>query len=130
VADERAIIASVFEAINRGDWDGALEHAAPEFVYDLTRTDSPTRGVHSRERMREVIEEFLGVWESARYVPSEFIEAPGGWVIPFTTHFRGRQGIEMTMDAIWLVDFRDGMIARLTLFQDRAEALEAAGISE
>jgi hypothetical protein len=80
--------------------------------------------------MPAVIEEFLGVWESVRYEPHEFIEAPAGFVIPFTTHFRGRQEIEMTMDAVWVATFRDGLVARLTLFQDRAEALAAAGLPE
>jgi ketosteroid isomerase-like protein len=121
------LVRTVVDALNRRDWDAALERLAPDFEYDLTRTDSPLRGVYGRDRMREVAEDFLGVWESAHYEPREFIEGAGGLVVPFTTHFRGRDGIEMRDDAVWVWTVRDGAVVRLALFQHREEALEAAG---
>ena len=130
MADGTAVVVALVDAINRGDWDAAFADTAPEFEYDLTRTDSPLAGVYGREEMRGLIADFLGSWESARYEPSEFIEAGDRIVVPFKTHFRGRQGIEITLEAVWLWTFRDERLVRLTLFQERAEALEAAGISE
>lgn len=122
------LVRAVVEALNRRHWDAALAHLAPEFEYDLTRTESPLRGVYARHEMRAVAEEFLGTWESARYEPKELIEGREGIVVPFTTHFRGRDGIEMRNDAVWVWTIRDGAVLRLALFQDRAEALEAAGV--
>jgi ketosteroid isomerase-like protein len=129
VTDPHAIVRATLDALNRGDWDAALERAAPEFEYDLTRTDSPLRGVYGLGEMHGVIEDFLGSWESARYEPHELIDAGDHVVVPFSSHFRGRQGIEMTMEAVWVFTIRDGALLRLALFQDRAEALEAAGVS-
>jgi ketosteroid isomerase-like protein len=127
--DRAGLAGAVVEAINRGDWDAAFALLAPDFEYDLTRTISPHRGIHPRERMRELVEEFLGDWEQARYEPEGVREAGDRVVMPFTTHFRGRDGIEVTAQATWVWTFRDGKIARLELFQDRDEALAAAGLA-
>jgi ketosteroid isomerase-like protein len=122
-----AKVRAAVDAINRGDWETALAETAPDFQYDLSRTDSPLRGVYGRDDMPRVIEEFLGVWESARYEPREFVEAGDFLVVPFSTHFRGREGIEMTMEAVWVWTFRDEAAVRLALFQDAGEALAYAG---
>ncbi|MDQ3934926.1 MAG: nuclear transport factor 2 family protein [Actinomycetota bacterium] len=127
MTDANALVQAIVDALNRGDWDGLLDRAAPEFEYDLTRTDSPLRGVHSRAQMPRVLDEFLGSWESVRYEPHEVIERGDRLVIPFTTHFRGRDGIEMHSEAVWVWTLRAGALVRVVLFQDRAEALAAAG---
>jgi ketosteroid isomerase-like protein len=123
------LVRSVIDALNRRDWDAALEFTADDFEYDLTRTASPLQGVHPRVRMPRVMDEFLGSWESVRYEPHEFIEAGDCLVVPFTTHFRGRDGIAVATDALWLCEMRGDTLARLTLFQDRDEALAAAGVA-
>jgi ketosteroid isomerase-like protein len=130
VARERIeIVRAAVEALNRGDWDAALEHIAPDFEYDLTRTISPLRGVYRRDQMRAVVEEFLGPWESARYEADDLIAAGEHVVMPFTTRFHGRDGIEVEARATWVWTFRGRAVIRLRLFQDRDEALAAAGLS-
>ena len=47
-------------------------------------------------------------------------------MVPFTTHFRGRDGIEVNAQATWVWTFRGDEVARLALFQDRDEALAEA----
>ena len=127
--DRAGTVAEVVAALNAGEWDRAFEHLAPGFEYDLTRTISPLRGVHRRERMPEVVAEFLGDWESARYEPEEFRAAGETVVTPFTTHFRGRDGIEVTAQATWVWTFRGSKVARLVLYQERDEALAEAGLA-
>ncbi|MGH2993107.1 MAG: hypothetical protein ACRDL1_06185 [Solirubrobacterales bacterium] len=51
-------------------------------------------------------------------------------VVPHTTHIRGRDGIEAQARTTSLVTIRDGKIERICLYQERQEALEAAGLSE
>jgi ketosteroid isomerase-like protein len=51
-------------------------------------------------------------------------------VTPFTNHLRGRDGIEVQARAVFLWTIRDGAIARMCLYQERREALEAVGLSE
>jgi ketosteroid isomerase-like protein len=121
-------VLAVVGALNRREWDTEAWRLGPEFEYDLTRTDSPLRGTYSRVQMSRVVEEFLGPWESVRYEPDRIIEQGDRLVIPFTTYFRGRQGIELETRATWLWELRDGEIVRLTLYQDFDEALADAGI--
>jgi ketosteroid isomerase-like protein len=121
------IVRAAIDAINRRDWEGAFENAAPEFEYDLSRTESLLRGVYSRDQMSGVIEEFLDPWDAYRYEPHEFIEAGDHVVVPFTTHFRGRDGIEVEGHATFVWTVRERVVARLALYQDLDEALEAAG---
>jgi ketosteroid isomerase-like protein len=123
------IVREAVEALNAGDWDRALAHTTDDFEYDLTRTISPLRGVHPRARMREVVEEFLGDWETARFEPEELIEAGEQVVMPFSTRFGGRDGIEVTSQATWVWTFRGNEIAQLTLYQDHDEALADAGVT-
>lgn len=125
-----ALVRAAVDALNRGEWGASIVKAAPEFEYDLSRTDSPLRGVHGLAQMPRVLDEFLGSWESVRYEPEELIEAGDNVVMPFTTHFRGRDGIEMHTRATWVWTIRDGALVRLTLYQDRQEALAAAGLGD
>jgi ketosteroid isomerase-like protein len=38
-------------------------------------------------------------------------------------------GLTMAARAAWVIQFRDGKVARMTVYQSRSEALEAAGLS-
>jgi ketosteroid isomerase-like protein len=51
-------------------------------------------------------------------------------VVPNTAHIRGRDGIEVTARSAFVYTVESGQIARLRMFQERAEALEAAGLGE
>jgi hypothetical protein len=42
---------------------------------------------------------------------------------------RGRDGIEVSVATTWLITIRGGNIERGCLYQDKREALEAAGLS-
>jgi hypothetical protein len=43
---------------------------------------------------------------------------------------RGRDDIVVPTRGAWLWVFSDGLIARITFFQERHEALDAAGLAE
>jgi ketosteroid isomerase-like protein len=51
-------------------------------------------------------------------------------VTPFTNHLRGRDGIEVAARGILVWTIRDGAIVRVCLYQEREEALQAAGLRE
>jgi ketosteroid isomerase-like protein len=50
--------------------------------------------------------------------------------MPFTNVAQGRDGIEVQARGIWVWTIRTGSIVRVCLYQDREEALEAAGLAE
>jgi ketosteroid isomerase-like protein len=124
------IVRATYDAYNRGDLDAALKDMAPEFELDWTRAVGPQRGVYRLDQTRAFLIDFLEAFESTRVVPDEFIEAGEQVVVPQTGYIRGRDGIEATarIALVWTV--RDGAIVQACLFQQKQEALEAAGLSE
>ncbi len=124
------IVRAFIDAVNRGDWDAVVDRMAQDFEYDFSRSMGPNRGVYDLGQVRELLDEFFGVWESFRYEADEFIEAGEHLVIPFTTTVRGRDEIEVQAHPTFVYTFRDGEITRLCMYQEREEALQAVGLQE
>ena len=51
-------------------------------------------------------------------------------MVPNTAHMRGRGGMEVIARSTFVFRVENGQITRLRMFQERAEALEAAGLRE
>jgi ketosteroid isomerase-like protein len=124
------VVRAVIDARNAEDIDAALKDMAPGFELDFSRAIGPTRGVFGLEQMRELWDEFAESWESHHWAAEEFVDGGDQVVTPTTQYLRGREGIEVEARTTWIWTFRDGKIIRVTYFQGRQEALEAAGISE
>jgi ketosteroid isomerase-like protein len=124
------IVRAAIAEFNRGDLDAALGYAAPDVEYDLSRAVGPVSGVYTLNQVRGVVDDLVGIWESSRIEPHEFIEAGEHVVVPWTFHAAGRDGIEVQARTTWTFTIRDGAIARIAMYQERQEALEAAGLSE
>jgi ketosteroid isomerase-like protein len=124
------LVRAAYDAYNRGDLDAALKDAAPEFELDWTRAVGPQRGVYRLDQIRAFLVDFLEAFESTRVEPDEFIEAGDQVVVPQTGYIRGRDGIEVTARVAlgWII--RDGAIVRICLYQQKRDALEAAGLRE
>lgn len=120
------------DAWNRGDWDGALERAAPDFELDNTSNQAEWRGVHrGHDEVKRLWQRFTEPWESVRLEIEEFIAAPADAVVTRQTgYFLGRDGIEVRTRTNWAWQFRDGELIRLLAFNDLADALVAVGLSE
>jgi ketosteroid isomerase-like protein len=69
-------------------------------------------------------------FEKAQIETHGFTDAGSEVVVSNTSHFRGRQGIEVSASSTWVFTVENGQITCLRLFQERAEALEAAGLRE
>jgi ketosteroid isomerase-like protein len=124
------IVRAAFDAVfNRRDMPPLLAES-PRYEVDLSRSVAPWRGVYTADEARRAFDEFAGPWESQRYEPDEFIEAGEHVVTPFTSYHRSREGIEVRARAAFVWTIRDGSIARLCLYQERQEALEAVGLAE
>ena len=128
------IVRRCYESLTRGD-DAWLELVAPDFVVDFSRRRVDpfvVRGLDDpmlatlRSQTLEIWEE-LPVWE-----PEELIGS-GHKVFAFIrTSGQGKASgamVEARVANVWT--FRDGRPAEFTYFgEDRAAALEAAGVSE
>ncbi len=123
------VVRAALEAWNRDDWDAILESATPDFELDMSRAMGPFRGVYGAGQVRRFWESFAANWESRRFEAHELIEAGEHVVVPVTLHTRGREGIEVSARITHLWTLRDGRLARMCMYQDREEALEAAGLA-
>jgi ketosteroid isomerase-like protein len=124
------IVRAAIDAYNRGDVDGAFKDVAPDFEYDQTRAVGMDRGVFNLEEFQSLLATFTDSWESFTIGADELIDAGDDVVMPFTNVARGRDGIEVQARGIWVWTISDGSIVRACLYQERREALQAAGLSE
>jgi len=98
---------------------------------DWTRARGPLKGVYRGRGERETFwNEFYSTFEEARIESHGFTEVGSEVVVSISAHFRGREGIEVTARSTSVYTVENGQITRLRMFQERAEALEAAGLSE
>ena len=124
------IVRVAIDAANRYDWDAFYKDMAPGFELDMSRAVGPVSGVLSLDQLRRAQEDLAGYWESLRIEPHEFIEAGDRLVVPWTVHVRGRDGIEVVSSPTFVWTIRDGAIERISLYQERQDALEDLGLSE
>jgi ketosteroid isomerase-like protein len=124
------IVRAFFEAYNREDFEAALKDAAHGFELDFSRSLGPYRGVYALDQIRGFFGEINATFESVRFEAHDFIDADEYVVVPLTTYFRGRDGIEVKARVTQLWTIRDGAVARVALYQELQEALKAVGLSE
>jgi len=126
------IVRASFDAINRGDVEAAFKDLPPEFECDMSRAVgfNVDRDIYDRDQFRRLFDEYVGNWESFQLGPEDFLDAGDHVVVPFTNRARGRDGIELQARGTFVWTIRDRAIVRACLYQERDEALEAAGLSE
>ena len=122
------IARAALDAYDKGDAEALLKLAAPDCEVDWSRSVGPQRGVYGVDEALKVLPG--ATFESVRNEAEEFIEAGDHVITPVIGYFRGRDGIEVTARFTYLWTFREGACVRITLYQERHEALEAAGLSE
>ena len=111
-----------------------LEALAPFVTEDFACSGSTSiervSGV-GLDGLREVWLEWLEPWESYRAEIEDVVDA-GDQAVVLVRNYGRRKGsdaeVPVRAAAVWTV--RDGEIARADFYADRAEALEAVGLSE
>ena len=115
------------EAYRRGDYPRASAHLAPDVVWTVGQ-ELPA---HGPAAVRAMWERWDGEWEQLETVVEEVIDA--GDKVLMAVRYRGRgraSGVEVNDRLFEVHTFRDSRCVRKVDFQKRAEALEAAGLSE
>ena len=119
------------EAYNRGDWDAALAEMDPCVVFDLTRVAPDGEVYQGHEGVKAFWRMLRDVFGDFRTDPEELID--GGDRLFALMHLRGSgkaSGAGGEDFLYQVVTLRQGRAVRVDFFRDRAEALEAAGLSE
>jgi ketosteroid isomerase-like protein len=119
------------EAWNRRDLTAWLASFHPDGEIDWSRSRGPLKGVYRGHGEHEVFwDAFWSTFEDVQVEMHGFTEVGSEVVFPNTAHLRGRQGIEVVARSTFVFTLENGQITRQRMFQERAEALEAVGLSE
>jgi ketosteroid isomerase-like protein len=103
----------------------------PEVEWDVSRRIFDPAIYHGHAGIKQFIASMREVWESAHIVPLEFIPEGEVVIVPVQLEMVSRtdsQTVTANAAHVWTV--RSGKVVRHCVFQTRAEALEAAGLSE
>jgi hypothetical protein len=101
----------------------------PAGVETAGNTRQPT--VHGLDALVQAWQEWLSAWEAWVIEPTDFVEADGERVLVLMrvrAHSKTHK-VEMPLEGANLLTIRDKQVARLEMFLDQNEALEAAGLS-
>ncbi len=113
------------DAFNSKNADAMIELGVLRF--DWSGSIGPYLGVYEGEEgIREFIEDQWSAFEDLRVEPEEFVTQGRHVIVPITVRGRARDGLPVSATAAQLYTFEDGRPARIKLFQNRQEALEAA----
>ena len=122
-----------YEAFNRAGLDALLEHVHPDAEYGVTGAIGPYAGMYyGRAAIRNFLADYFETWEYVRMKPEDFIEVGDDHVVVLLRiHMRGKQsGVEVEARTTNVWTMRDGKAVRVAVYNDKAEALEAVGVSE
>ena len=124
------MIRSIYDPLNRGDWEAAFQNAHPEM--EITTQRGPAAGTYrGQEAVRKHFEDLLGAFDTWTIEPEEFFDAGDQVVAYVKVRSRpsgGSVDMEIRNGHLWTI--RDGTIRAVKTFAVREEALKAAGLSE
>jgi ketosteroid isomerase-like protein len=129
------IVRRLLADFDNRDWLAAAAPLHADIAMDTTRAPVPElSGIYrGLDEVSSFWREWLEAWGEIDIGEPEFIDG-GDQVVTWTTYqeLRGRgSGVQVSFPAYaWVSTLRDGKVVRATLYIDRTEALEAAGLSE
>jgi ketosteroid isomerase-like protein len=127
-------VREAWDAWLRGDMDALLaSYFDRDVVYDLTHfREWPDHTYRGLEGVRRLLSEWRELWVAFEARVDEVLAVPDGRVVVLSwQRGKGRQsGLPMDMEWAQIISVRDGKVTRVDAFDDRAEALRTAGLSE
>jgi ketosteroid isomerase-like protein len=125
------VVRRAFEAFSQRDVEGLVAACSPDIEFHLptarlARTGRPYSG---HDGVREYMRDAGRVWSELRLDPSEFHERDG-MVVAVGRVYAWGDGRVIDTPAAWIWRMRDGLAVRVDVYENRADALVAAGITE
>ena len=117
-------------AVERGDKDAWRALVDPD-IEAVPIGDWPEGRIQGRDEVWDFFVTVDEPWEPGRYELDEVGDGGDRIAARMRRELRGKtSGVELEYDYWVVFTFREGMFARAEWFEDRQEALEAAGLSE
>jgi ketosteroid isomerase-like protein len=127
------VVRQGWDAWLRGDPPGLFRLFHPDIALDISHFHEwPESAYHGLDGAERFLTDWLDVWPDLNITVEEVIAAPDGRVVSLIVQ-RGRgrhSGVEMELEMAVITTIRDGKIVRLENWENRSQALEAAGLSE
>jgi ketosteroid isomerase-like protein len=120
----------LFAAFNKRDWGAFSAELDPEVEYAPVEEHATFRGP---EAVAQYVERWLEAWDTFSGEAEEVESTPAEDGALIAVRFRGMgkgSGVEIDDRLFWVYELRGGRLYRISEYTDRAEALEAAGLSE
>jgi ketosteroid isomerase-like protein len=118
-----------FERFARGDFSGLAD--LPDDFEVVTAREMPDAGTYRGEAAREWSTGWVDSFESLTLEPVEIRDTGDSVMVEFIQRGTPKGGSAPVELRTWSVSTRcDGVLKRWELFQSRAAALEAAGLTE
>ena len=119
----------------RGEYDAWIETIDPDVGWDISThplPDVPNRGRGREALVTDMLATYLSGWTDYSAEIKELVDAGSDQVIMVLheTAKMGGTGVVIDRDLVQLWTVRDGRGTFLRVFQTKAEALEAARLSE
>jgi ketosteroid isomerase-like protein len=125
------VVRRAVDGFNRRGLDALLELADPEIEWTTTGRYVEAGTYRGHEGVRQYLGAALAEFDDARTDADEYIDAGDHVVV--ASRFSGtgkRSGIPVELEMTIVYTIRDGKIVRARNFEDKAEALRAAGLTE
>jgi hypothetical protein len=125
------IVRCAVEAYEREGLDGSMRYYAPEIEWTTTAEAIDRATYRGHDGVRRLFGTFDDEFDDLRFDVEELIDAGDKVIATIRIGGRGRAS-GAPVDRTWshVCSLRDGMIYRVRAYTERAEALEAAGLSE
>ena len=129
------IVRGIYDAVARRDDMAPFEVYAEDIVWDLSNTRraalNPKTVYHGHEGVRENWRDALSVFGEVDFDVKELVDAGDQVLAVIREREVGRASgapVETTHLAVWTL--AEGKVTKLQVFDDRHQALQAAGLSE
>ena len=128
------IVCRAIDLVNEGELRRAIEGTDEAFEMDWSDSIGPVSGVYrGRDQVLGLLETFSEAWDELRWEVQEVIDLDRSdqVLVVNKVRMRGRVShaiVEATGAQLWTI--RHGKPWRAKLYQSKADALEAAGLSE
>ena len=120
------IVRRMYEAFHGGDAGRALTYFHPEVVVDASRRIDGGVG-HGREELSRIIATWVGAFEDWREEIEEMRDLGDRVYVVATQRGIGKgSGVEVEFRYAVLYEVREGKITSMTMYNEPAQALEAA----
>ncbi len=126
------VVRRAIAAFIEGDYERLIELSDPQVEYDVSRTSPESRVVRGPEEVLAVLEEWVETWDAHQVELVELIDAGDERVVAVIQERGKLKGsdawVEHPRGVVYTV--RDQRVVRYEEHEDRARALEAAGLRE